>query len=63
MGKRTKEEEMARILEEIEFLLISARADASESHSAAMNSYGAGYDSGFAEALRVSLNIVLNKDE
>lgn len=42
--------------------LSDAERDEAESHKTAMNSYGAGYDSGFASALREVLHQITDQD-
>lgn len=44
-------DELNQIRDELNERLISAQATAEESHKLAMNSYGAGYDRGFVDAL------------
>ena len=43
--------------------IVTARQDARESRQAAPNSYGAGYDSGFLDALQRVLNTINGEDE
>lgn len=43
---------MNSILERLRDKIEDAEIDAKESHIASMNSYGAGYDRGYADALR-----------
>jgi hypothetical protein len=51
----TIEELLAHLQDKIE----GANAEAKESHAAAMNSYGAGYDRGYADALIELQNALL----
>lgn len=46
------------LINEIEELLEVARETANESHKLAMNSYGAGYDSGYKDGLQRALDIL-----
>ena len=46
-------------INEIRDSLKTAKADASESHKEAMNSYGAGYDAGRVAGLEVALETLL----
>lgn len=58
-AKTTIEAADAAIAERLE----DARRDADESHRAAMNSYGAGYDAGYRDALKRALCIVRGLDD
>lgn len=49
---------MNRILEDLRERLSDAEREAKESSAAAMNSYGAGYDRGFADALKEILTSI-----
>lgn len=44
-------DELNHIRDELSDRLRQAQAEAEESHKSAMNSYGAGYDRGFVDAL------------
>lgn len=50
-------------LDEIDETISDARADAAESHKAAMNSYGAGYDAGFLAGLLRAKEILESASE
>lgn len=43
---------LGRIIGDLRDRLAAAESDAQESHKEAMNSYGAGYDRGFADAIQ-----------
>lgn len=47
---------ITQILNDLRERLIAADEEAAESSKAAMNSYGAGYDAGYAAAIREILN-------
>lgn len=47
---------MDELLEHLRDKIEDAEAEAQESHKAAMNSYGAGFDRGYADALKEVLN-------
>jgi len=49
-------ETIKAILERFREKLIDVEQEARESHKLAMNSYGAGYDRGFADAIREVLS-------
>lgn len=53
---------VAEIDEEVDDLLRQASEEAAESHDIAPNSYGAGYDAGYRDALRRALCIVRDLD-
>lgn len=46
---------MNSLLESLRETLADAEDEASQSHRAAMNSYGAGYDRGYADAIKFML--------
>jgi hypothetical protein len=57
---------MTRIEEVREWLddrLPQANQEAAESHKVAMNSYGAGYDCGYRDALKEVLNLINGEPE
>ncbi len=43
--------------------IVEANQDAKESHKMAMNSYGAGYDCGWRDALNVVLNTINGEED
>lgn len=49
---------MNQIIEELHERLDDAEREARESHKVAMNSYGAGYDRGFADAIKEILTSI-----
>lgn len=53
-------DERALLLQEV---VDRAREDAAESHRAAMNSYGAGYDAGYLAGLTKAIDILSGRGE
>jgi hypothetical protein len=54
---------MNSILERLRDKIGDAEEEAAESHKAAMNSYGAGYDRGYADALKEMLADITGDSE
>lgn len=49
--------------EKLDEILVLAHQEAAESHKVAMNSYGAGYDCGYRDALVQVLNTINGEQE
>lgn len=52
-----------RLIQDIKERLAEAKVEAAESHKAAMNSYGAGYDAGRVATLRELLISITGDDD
>jgi hypothetical protein len=49
--------------EKLDERLVVANQEAADSHRVAMNSYGAGYDCGYRDALKQCLNTINGEEE
>lgn len=58
----TTPQTLVNIIRDLRERLVDAEQEAAESHKAAMNSYGAGYDAGYADAIRETIRGIVGED-
>ena len=54
---------ISELRERLDEALVSANENAADSHKVAMNSYGAGFDCGWRDALRAILNTINGEED